>query len=1078
MRIRLILIASALLIGAAPAALAADRVEFGPAPEWVRPVKLPQPVATADGSALRSISSRQQVRLEPGRVAVYSETALQILTPDGLKAGTVAVQWRPDKDEIKVHRATLLRAGKTIDLLADGNTFTILRREENLEQASLDGRLTAVLQPEGLQVGDILAFAMTITSNDPVMGRHLEFNSGLQNNASGKIAIRVEWPSESKIRYRAYDLPQPLLGEKDSWKSAEWSFDEAAPFVVPSDAPMRFQLGRRIEFTDFADWADIPALLAHHYNKAAVIPAQGPLRTEVERIRAASADPLVRASAALALVEDKVRYVALLMGEGDFIPANAETTWARRYGECKAKAALLTAILRELGIAAVPVAVAIASGDGLEARLAMVAQFNHVIVKATIGGRSYWLDGTRSGDGSVENLRIPFFHWGLPLVAGAGLERLIPAPHTIPSSDTMIAMDASRGGDRPAPTRIERIFRDDSALYWNQILAIQPSTAARDKALREYWVSLYPQLTITKTGTAFNRTIGEYRLTVEGDMKLDLDAGRYWVDVPTLGYKPDFKRDPGPLQKAPFALNYPTYSRSVQTILVPDEFASAPLSDASPIDRTLAGTRYRRTIGKQRGTFRIETSAQTLVPEIPYSDALAAEAELRKMNDDEYYVGLARPTKADTEKMLAQVPTSAPHYLSRGLTLLLSERAEEAILEFDKAIAIDPKLVEAFEGRGMAKVQTSDLDGANQDYELAAKLGSKLPMSTMIKAARAAEAQKWDEAITLISQVIEHQPENPDWLLMRAEFHRRKGDLASAMADSLTVTRLYPNNGQAYLFRINLLQRKGQTAAALAQADALLKLELSEPYGYVVAARTYAANGRQADAMRAFDRAIAIKPEGYVYVNRAEIRPKADKAGRLADFREGVKLDPDNAQLRAALGNQLGESGDWKGAMEQFDKAIIANPTSTDPRIARGIVHLRLGQAARAEADFAFVRAEAEMHAQTMNQMCWAKATAGLGLDSALSDCDRALALEPNTPAYHDSRALVLLRLGRVDDAIAAYDRALKPGPKAASLYGRALAWSRRGDKARALVDAAAAEKLTAGIARQFGEYGLSLKDK
>src|SRR5207245_7674926 len=41
---------------------------------------------------------------------------------------------------------------------------------------------------------------------------------------------------------------------------------------------------------------------------------------------------------------------------GGLVPASAETTWSRRFGDCKAKTALLLAILHEFGIEAEPVA--------------------------------------------------------------------------------------------------------------------------------------------------------------------------------------------------------------------------------------------------------------------------------------------------------------------------------------------------------------------------------------------------------------------------------------------------------------------------------------------------------------------------------------------------------------------------------------------------------------------------------------------------------------------------------------------------------------------------------------------------
>jgi transglutaminase-like putative cysteine protease len=53
---------------------------------------------------------------------------------------------------------------------------------------------------------------------------------------------------------------------------------------------------------------------------------------------------VARAEAALALVQDRVRYVALAMGAGGYVPADAAETWSRRYGDCKGKTALLLVV--------------------------------------------------------------------------------------------------------------------------------------------------------------------------------------------------------------------------------------------------------------------------------------------------------------------------------------------------------------------------------------------------------------------------------------------------------------------------------------------------------------------------------------------------------------------------------------------------------------------------------------------------------------------------------------------------------------------------------------------------------------
>ena len=140
-------------------AVAADDVQFGPAPAWVRPVEAPKaPTKISEGPA-RLLLSSQQVNFEAGRQSVYLETAIRIESPQGLAAGNIALPWNPATDALTVHRLTIERGDRSIDVLAAGQKFTVVRREANLENATLDGVLTASIQPEGLQVGDTLRFA-------------------------------------------------------------------------------------------------------------------------------------------------------------------------------------------------------------------------------------------------------------------------------------------------------------------------------------------------------------------------------------------------------------------------------------------------------------------------------------------------------------------------------------------------------------------------------------------------------------------------------------------------------------------------------------------------------------------------------------------------------------------------------------------------------------------------------------------------------------------------------------------------------------------------------------------------------
>ena len=125
-------------------------------------------------------------------------------------------------------------------------------------------------------------------------------------------------------------------------------------------------------------------------------------------------------------------------------------------------------------------------------------------------------------------------------------------------------------------------------------------------------------------------------------------------------------------------------------------------------------------------------------------------------------------------------------------------------------------------------------------------------------------------------------------------------------------------------------------------------------------------------------------------------------------------------------------------------------------------------------ADLDWLRAHAEATGGAWNSICADEGRWSLALGAALADCDKGVALAPRSPANLDSRALVLLRLGRLDEAIAGYDLALKLAPRQAiSLYGRGLAKLGKGQGMAGQADLAAARAMRPHVDDVFAEYGL-----
>src|SRR5580704_6243575 len=134
-------------------ASAADAPDYGPIPSWVKPVEVPAPVA-ADGAPVKLLLQDQQFNFLPQSQESFLEAVVRIQTSQGLQAmSTLQLPWKPDTDVLTIHKVQIRRGDEVIDALANGQKFTLLRRENNLEYSALDGVLTAAFQPADLRVG-------------------------------------------------------------------------------------------------------------------------------------------------------------------------------------------------------------------------------------------------------------------------------------------------------------------------------------------------------------------------------------------------------------------------------------------------------------------------------------------------------------------------------------------------------------------------------------------------------------------------------------------------------------------------------------------------------------------------------------------------------------------------------------------------------------------------------------------------------------------------------------------------------------------------------------------------------------
>ncbi|MEM6475779.1 MAG: DUF3857 domain-containing protein [Pseudomonadota bacterium] len=567
-----------------------------PEPDWVSPSELMAVPEDAQGQ----LFFRKQdtiIHLTETGSRYYQGQTVRILNSQALQAGNIQLAWNPAAGRPEVHSIKIRRGPRVIDVL-ENSTFEILRREDQLETAVLDGMLTAVLQVPDLRVGDDLEFAYTVPLHDPTLGAT---SHGLlllgQAPPAGRFKIQLSWEDGQEPTTKLTEDLAPIAQRGSN--SIAMRFDNPDVLTPPRDAPPRYQWSRILEFSDFEDWSAASKRFHTLFDTASNIAPDSPLKDEAALIAETHDNKLQQAQAALDLVQQQIRYVYVGLNGGNYTPATADTTWERRYGDCKGKTVTLLALLSELGIDAEAVLVANnLSNDGMDQRLANPGHFDHVLVRAKIEGKTYWLDGTLPA--VIDGRNDPYFRyqWVLPLSAeGTDLERLPERPMDLAQTMGLVEIDARAGFEKPSRVTQTSVTRGPEGLQdyfrYSSVTANQLQAAFKQQYDgTEAWDN------IEKVEYRYDKETQASILKITGMAPVDWEEtgnDGYMLTLPGGGFYPPRRRfRPGTgSDKVPFhqSLDYTCY---VTTVRLPDDTSLKNWDYNGVFDTNMFGKTYYR----------------------------------------------------------------------------------------------------------------------------------------------------------------------------------------------------------------------------------------------------------------------------------------------------------------------------------------------------------------------------------------------------------------------------------------------------------------------------------------------------
>jgi tetratricopeptide (TPR) repeat protein len=156
---------------------------------------------------------------------------------------------------------------------------------------------------------------------------------------------------------------------------------------------------------------------------------------------------------------------------------------------------------------------------------------------------------------------------------------------------------------------------------------------------------------------------------------------------------------------------------------------------------------------------------------------------------------------------IPQITFSASDYLKQGNALFFESRYDDAIAAYDRAIALNPELYEAWFTKASTLMMGQRYEEASQAYQFATQLKPESYDAWMGQGNALRKSQHNDTAIAAFSEAIALKPEDPLAWFNRGNAKADQGDLSGAIADYDQALVLKPDFAKAALQREQVLQQ-------------------------------------------------------------------------------------------------------------------------------------------------------------------------------------------------------------------------------------------------------------------------------
>ena len=243
-----------------------------------------------------------------------------------------------------------------------------------------------------LQPGDRLEYRTVTRVLTPLAAGNFWYEHTFPKGvAVNEDRLEIDIPKAREVKLKT-PTRKPEIQETADRRVYTWVVKNIQPERDRDRDETEEETGPDVQLTTFTDWKQVAQWYAKLQGERMTV--DDSVRKKAQELTKGADTPAEKARRIYDFVAQSVRYVSISLGVGRYQPHSASDVLQNRYGDCKDKHTLFSALLRAEGIQSYPVL--IGSARKLDADVPSPAQFDHVITAARLGTGTglTWLDTT------------------------------------------------------------------------------------------------------------------------------------------------------------------------------------------------------------------------------------------------------------------------------------------------------------------------------------------------------------------------------------------------------------------------------------------------------------------------------------------------------------------------------------------------------------------------------------------------------------------------------------------------------------------------------------------------------------